>query len=73
MDLKTECSQRLQYLLQNIGPTDIKAAVRDSGYSRVTIDKYLKGNVKNIDTALKLIDFFTLRMDIKIKQLQRND
>ena len=70
-NLKETCSEKLALLSTNIDASDKLEAKRKLNLSMPTIDKYLSGDIIKIDTAVKLIGFFTRIVKKRTKDLQR--
>lgn len=59
----------LQDLDQNITKLDRKAALRELNVVEATVRRYLKGKGTDIDTALRIIDFFKKRIEERERKL----
>jgi predicted DNA-binding protein (UPF0251 family) len=70
-DLKTVCADKLVALNNNITAKEKEEAVKGLGISRPTLDKYLKGDVPKIGTATVLIKHFTVKVNERIKELNK--
>lgn len=70
-DLKQECSKTLKALSPNLTPVDKLNATTETGYSRPTVEKYLKGDVIKIEVATDLIKFFSGVVNKRIKELRK--
>ncbi len=49
-------------IVQNVTTEDRKEAIKQLGYSEFTIVQYLKGRGRNLDTGIKLLEFFRKRI-----------
>lgn len=56
-------------IAQNISKTDKLEACVEHMLSQKTIDRYLSGDVRDLDTATKLIQFFKERISEREKTL----
>lgn len=61
---------RLQTMDKELTPDDRKEAERALDLSRVTIDKYLGGDVPNVDLGIKIYEFFAGRIKEKIEKIK---
>lgn len=58
-----QASQVLIRLSANVTTKDRAAAMKHFALSRITIGAYLKGEGKDLDTAIELIKYFKKRID----------
>lgn len=72
--MQTECqiltqsqtfSTELKQLKNDVTASDRAVAVKELGFSRATISAYLKGVVKDNDTAASLLSFFKGRIQAR--------
>ncbi len=68
-DLKTMCAEKLEFLSNNITPKEKAEAMVSLEISKPTLDKYLKGGMIKIETATKLIQFLTEKVNDRTKVL----
>jgi len=61
--------EKLKQLSPNVSLLDKVGAQSELKISRPTIDKYLNGNVVKMDTADRLIKFFTKRINKRVQVL----
>lgn len=69
-DLRTECIEKLKAFEGNITGPDKVDACSKLQISRPTLDKYLGGDISNIDTAIAIIEFFNGRISKRRKKLK---
>lgn len=62
-----EANEALIALLPNIAASDRVAAQKSYSRSRMTIHTYLKGQGKELDTAIELLEFFRRRIEKRAK------
>jgi len=62
--------QKLLTLSEGITPTDKAEAEAELPISKPTLDKYLNGEVVKIETAMKLITFFSQKVKERRKLIQ---
>jgi hypothetical protein len=55
---KEKLSKALTEIKANVTARDRKAAEQAFGYTRATISRYLNGQVNDIDTGTRLLQFF---------------
>jgi ribosomal protein S20 len=63
--------QKLKELSANVSLKDKEDAIDELEISRPTIEKYLNGNVVKMDTADRLIKFFSKRIIKRMAELDR--
>lgn len=64
-----KANEVLKGLSVNVTTDDRRAVEKKYSFSRFTTVAYLKGEGKDLDTAMKLIDFFRNRIDGREKAL----
>lgn len=69
-NLKAVCQKELIELLPNITASDKEEACKKTNTSRPTLDRYLKGEIKNLDRAIKIINFFKGKVKARVSQLK---
>lgn len=70
-DLRAECVDKLKSFDGNITGTDKVDACKELVISRPTLDKYLGGDISNIDTAISIIGFFNGRISKRREKLKK--
>jgi predicted transcriptional regulator len=70
-NLLTTYGEKLKQLSPNVSLQDKADAKKAVGISRPTIEKYLNGNVVKMDTADKLIKFFSKRILRRVMELEK--
>jgi hypothetical protein len=65
--------ERLSTILQQLAPDvtteDRAEAVKACKVDKATISRYLAGDVRNLDTAIKLLQFFRVRIQKREKAI----
>ena len=69
-DFKTIYNERIVQLSNNISAADKLHAIKTVPISQPTLDKYLKGNLVKLDTAAKLIEVLTERVNDRYKDMK---
>lgn len=70
-ELKDMVVQKLTGLTGNITGQDKKDACTKLKVSRPTLDKYLSGEVPNVDTGLTILEFFNGKISKRMDRLKR--
>jgi hypothetical protein len=61
----------LKELYPNITATDRDEATKELELSEPTVNRYLTGHVKKVETAIDLIEFFKKRINEREKKLDK--
>jgi len=69
-NVKVICGEKLRLIANGLTADDKKKAEVVLDYSRQTISDYLKGEVKKVDVAMSLIDFFSPIVTERISKLK---
>lgn len=69
-DLKKICAAKLKDLSKNITVEDRTEAESYVPMSRPTLDKYMLGDIANIDKATRLIKFLTDKVNERFEKLR---
>lgn len=72
-DVKTVCAEKLEVLSKNITSAEKIESLDIVGISRPTLDKYLNGDIVKIETATKLIQFFTGKVKDRLNELRETN
>ncbi|HOZ80501.1 MAG TPA: hypothetical protein PLY34_21090 [Ferruginibacter sp.] len=70
-DIKNDCTEKLIALSGYISGPDKDEAENVTGYSRPTIDRYLKGDGPKINVAFDLLNYFSKVLETRKKDLKR--
>lgn len=70
-DLKSQVIQKLKGLEGNITGLDKTQACEKLKISRPTLDKYLSGDVSNVDTGISIFEFFNGKITRRIQRLNK--
>lgn len=69
-DLRKQLVKKLKTLDANITGQDKLDACRELPVSRPTLDKYLDGEVADVEKAVSIIEFFSHRITDRLKRIQ---
>ena len=69
-DYKTFCTDKIAALLPNITQADKLHTQKNIPISQPTLDKYLRGDITKLDTAIKIIEVLTGRVNDRYKELK---
>lgn len=67
--LLDKAKDTLSLLSQNLSRADKRDAAKDLGFHKETINRYLSGDVRDLDTATTLIQFFKKRISQNEKKV----
>jgi hypothetical protein len=67
--LLDRAKSQLQALAPNVSRGDKKDAATECGVSTMTVHRYLSNDVRELDTATKLIRFFKRRIQAREREL----
>lgn len=68
---RLQLSQALLRIAPNVTAIDRSVCVEELGISKQTICNYLNGKVTNNDKAVKLLEFFLLRINNRQQEIQQ--
>jgi hypothetical protein len=68
-DLKKASAKRIKELQRNVTGQDKTEACATLRISRPTLDKYLKGDISKVDTAISIVEFFEHKIKERITRL----
>jgi hypothetical protein len=67
---KVICGKELKNLKRHLLPVDRKMAVATFKINYVTVSRYLNGNVGNLARGIKLLNFFSRRINKRTNELK---
>lgn len=71
VDVKAMCAEKLLNISKNITVSDRSDSLQECDITRPTLDRYLRGDIVKIDTAMGLIKFFDKRISARVKELSK--
>lgn len=67
--LLDKAKDTLELLSPDLSRTDKREAAKELGFHKETINRYLSGDVRDLDTATSLIQFFKKRISQNEKKI----
>jgi hypothetical protein len=71
IDLKTKCSESLKNLSGSLTVQDKKDAAKKCKVHYNTVLNYLRGDIGDVDTGLKLVEFFNKKLTERINKVHQ--
>jgi predicted secreted protein len=70
-DIKKKCSDGLRSIAANLTTHDKRDAAIKLGVHKNTVHNYLRGEVGDVDTGLKMLEFFNKRLSNRIEKMHK--
>lgn len=65
--------EKLITLSTSVTPAEKVEAEAEVGLSKPTVDKYLAGDIRKIETATKLVQFFSKKVQERIEKIRETN
>jgi hypothetical protein len=73
MKIETILKKKLIALSSSLTIEDRDEAMTVIGLSRPTLDKYMAGDIAKVETATRLVEFFSARIKERLKRIQKTN
>ena len=73
MKIETILKKKLIALSSSLTIEDRDEAMTVIGLSRPTLDKYMTGDIAKVETATKLVEFFSMRLRERIRRIKKTN